>query len=629
LTWKEEAVMDSCKVLLLSMPYGALERPSLGLSLLKPCLTRCNIECDLVYFTFTFAEYIGYEEYRWITSELPYTAFAGDWTFAPSLYGEMRAYDAAYIMNILKGIWNFDDNTVLRLQNIRDFVPHFMSHCIEAIDWGQYAMVGFTSTFEQNIASLALAQHIKHLYPDMYIVFGGANWEAEMGLELHRKFPFVDVSFSGQAEESFPKLIQQLFAANSPQKNLSEVRGIVYRENSESIFTGPADPVKSLDDLPIADFSDYFGKLLESSAASSVVPVLLLETSRGCWWGAKNQCTFCGLNGDKVTYQSKSAGRVIKELYHLVDTWGLDLVEVVDNMLDMAYFEDVFPELAKQQRSLSIFYEVKSNLTREQVRILSEAGVDRIQPGIESLSSHVLQLMRKGTTALINIQLLKWCREYGVGVDWNLLYGFPGETREDYEYILSLLPAIRFLGPLPTCGPVRMDRFSPYYKNPREYGLINMRPLEAYRYIYPFEDKSISEIASCFDFDYRADIDPRGHANEVINYIDYYRHDPERGSLIWIKVGDDDNLLLLDSRSEAVGYEFKLSGYKKDVYEFCDSCKSKIKILVFLKEKKPKVSVNKSDLNLFLEDMVQNRLMITDGGKYLSLALPSQQRGLS
>ena len=45
----------------------------------------------------------------------------------------------------------------------------------------------------------------------------------------------------------------------------------------------------------------------------------------------------------------------------------------------------------------------------------------RIQPGIESLSDHVLKLMRKGTTALQNIQLLKWCREYGVQPEWNLL----------------------------------------------------------------------------------------------------------------------------------------------------------------------------------------------------------------
>jgi len=56
------------------------------------------------------------------------------------------------------------------------------------------------------------------------------------------------------------------------------------------------------------------------------------------------------------------------------------------------------------------FYEVKANLTRVQVSALRAAGVTRIQPGIESLSDHVLKLIGKGTCGLRNVQLLKWCR---------------------------------------------------------------------------------------------------------------------------------------------------------------------------------------------------------------------------
>ena len=200
-----------------------------------------------------------------------------------------------------------------------------------------------------------------------------------------------------------------------------------------------------MDNLPIPDFSDYFRDLANSTVAASVIPVLLFETSRGCWWGAKSQCTFCGLNGASLVYRSKSTERALEELTYLVDRWRIDLVEVVDNMLDMNYFKDLLPTLALSERSLSLFYEVKANLTRKQVQMLREAGVDRIQPGIESLSNHVLRLMRKGTTVLRNIQLLKWCKEYDITVDWNILYGFPGETQEDYDDMLDLLPSINFL----------------------------------------------------------------------------------------------------------------------------------------------------------------------------------------
>ena len=52
------------KVLLLSMPLGALERPSLGLSLLKPRLEKEGFKTDVRYLTFAFAEFIGQEDYQ-------------------------------------------------------------------------------------------------------------------------------------------------------------------------------------------------------------------------------------------------------------------------------------------------------------------------------------------------------------------------------------------------------------------------------------------------------------------------------------------------------------------------------------------------------------------------------------
>ena len=64
---------------------------------------------------------------------------------------------------------------------------------------------------------------------------------------------------------------------------------------------------------------------------------------------------------------------------------------------------------------------------------------------IESLSTHTLRLMRKGSTSLMNIQTLKWCKEYGVTCDWNLIYGFPGEQPADYRGSLELAPVIASL----------------------------------------------------------------------------------------------------------------------------------------------------------------------------------------
>jgi ribosomal peptide maturation radical SAM protein 1 len=609
------------KVLLVSMPVGALERPSLGLSLLKARLTEEGIPCDVRYLTFAFAELIGCDEYRWLCHELPYTAFAGDWCFTSELYGDQPERDREYVERVLRDTWQLDDSAIRRVLRIRSMVPLYIRHCLESVSWHDYALVGFTSTFEQNLASLALARRLKAANPRLLTVFGGANWEGPMGLELHRRFGFVDYVCSGEAEQSFPELVRRVLAKRGGRHPQLSVPGVVYRgADGGSVFTGPPVMIRELDRLPYPDYEDYFRDLAQSTVSASVMPTLLLETSRGCWWGAKSHCTFCGLNGGSMAFRSKSPRRALDELEHLADRWQADMVEVVDNILDMKYFNDMIPALARAGRSTQLFYEVKANLTRAQVRLLREAGVSRIQPGIESLSDHVLGLMRKGTTALRNIQLLKWCREYGVIAEWNILYGFPGETREDYAAMLRLLPAIRFLRPPCAVGPIRLDRFSPYFDHPAEFGLANVRPIASYHYLYPLPDGALHQLAYYFDFDYEPGRDPTGFAAEVIQYANAWQEHPEPGTLSWT-VNPEGELVLVDTRSDARIPCLALSGLERAAYEYCDELHSGANVAQHLRRQFPGGEFTDRQVTDFLDSLVANRLMVTDGRHYLSLAI--------
>src|SRR5947209_12986231 len=118
---------------------------------------------------------------------------------------------------------------------------------------------------------------------------------------------------------------------------------------------------------------------------------------------------------------------------------------MVDNIFDMKYFKDLLPSLRKRKTKLALFYETKANLTKEQLLSMKAAGIVALQPGIESLSTYVLGLMRKGTTALQNIQMLKWCKEIGIVPHWNVLYGFPGERPSDYLEMAHLMGALHHL----------------------------------------------------------------------------------------------------------------------------------------------------------------------------------------
>ena len=166
--------------------------------------------------------------------------------------------------------------------------------------------------------------------------------------------------------------------------------------------------------------------------------------------------------------------------------------------MDMRYLEGVCQPLGAKRYDYTFFFEVKANLTRDQLRTMATAGVRAIQPGIESLSTRILKLMRKGATRLINVRLLKWASYYGMSVNWNLLCGFPGESRDDYEEQKRLMPLIYHLPPPDCCGPIWVERFSPYFTD-TGFPVTDLRPKPAYALIWPEDRVSIGKIAYFFD----------------------------------------------------------------------------------------------------------------------------------
>jgi ribosomal peptide maturation radical SAM protein 1 len=292
----------------------------------------------------------------------------------------------------------------------------------------------------------------------------------------------------------------------------------------------------------------------------------------------------------------------------------------------MRYFSDLLPALAADGRPWEIFWETKANLSRAQVATLRAAGVTTIQAGIESLSDRVLKLMRKGTSGLRNVQLLKWCREQEVAVGWHLLYGFPGETRQDYEHMFAMLPAIEFLHPPRSFGRIRMDRFSPYFDNPQEFGLTNIRPGAAYRFLYPFPPESVMRIAYHFHFDYPPGAAPIDHAEEVIRFAKAWSDKNEEGAL-WSVVRPGGSLVLHDTRACATTSELELRGHEAAAYDFCDEFRPLPAIVRHLRERSAEEDICEDRVRAFLQGLAAKHLMVTDGHNWLSLALrPAQAR---
>jgi ribosomal peptide maturation radical SAM protein 1 len=604
------------RVLLVSMPFGALGRPALGLSILKPIVRAAGHDCAIRYLNIAFADFTGIATYERIHGGFPHVVFPGEWVFAEALNGPDAARDRRYLDGVLRGQWRVDEGRIDALLAARRLAEPFLKHCLAAIDWEAVDVVGFTSTFEQTVASLALARRLKARWPRLVTVFGGANFEGDMGAELHRAHGFVDAVCPGEAEESFPRFLDAL-GRGVP----GVVPGVLHRLGGREAAGPPARLIDDLDASPPPDFSDFAAALGRSAASSEVVPTWLLETSRGCWWGAKSHCTFCGLNGSGMGFRSKSSARVLADIDRLIADHDAVFVEAVDNILDMAYFHDLLPALAARGAPVELFYEVKANLSRDQVRMLAKAGVRRIQPGIESLSDRLLARMRKGTTALRNVQLLKYCHQYGVAVDWNLLYGFPGETAEDYATLLDWLPAIRFLGPPGACGPLRLDRFSPYFTDPGAHGLKDLRPVPAYGCLFPLPEASLARIAYYFDFAYEPAVEPGDAAAEAREAAEAWRTRPDPGALM-ARPLPGGRLSLHDTR-RACGprRSIELEPAEAAAYVCCDRIQSAASVAHRLAEGFPDLEPAPEAVEACLRSFVANRVMLSDGRHFLALAL--------
>lgn len=609
------------KVALINMPFASAFYPAIGISLLQAALKRDGVPCDLYYFDLLFASRIGFESYRRYSDPAPICSLLGDWLFARSLFGERLERDSEYIQDILSQDPEYLESVPpADLDRVRGEIPGFLRECLQAAEWSQYRIVGFTSSFQQNVAALAFARLLKEAYPHLAIVFGGANCEAEMGIELHRQFPFIDFVCSGEGDHNFPQLVQQIMNGGIR----GEIDGIIMRQGGEtSVPQKVVAPVFDLDALPIPSYDDYFAQLRATGLDRLLEPLVPFESSRGCWWGAKMHCTFCGLNGSTMAYRSKSQERALQEVVWLGQRYGGEFF-VVDNIFDLKYLDSFFPELAARKLGFTFYYETKVNLKKHQLRLLAEAGANRLQPGIESLSTPILRLMKKGCTLLQNLQCMKWGKQYGITISWNMLYGFPGEDPGEYKKMADLVPSLLHFGPPDFCARVRLDRHSPYFTRPQDYGLRRVRAHKAYSYVYPFPEPVLNNLAYYFEFDHELNHSVGHYAKSLIDRVTAWQRSSWRGELT--ATDGEHKLVLTDTRVSAQGTETTVEEPLRSVYLFCDEIRSFDAIKEYLAATFPDSSMSDHELESALNRLVGARLMATEGRAYLSLAVLSSSQ---
>jgi len=592
------------------MPFADAGRPSMGVSLLSAEARQAGYSTSVKYLNLDLAERMGLQLYQMLATSFAPNMLVGEWFFADMLFGSEIPSEAEYLDAIFSRMSGAGE-LAPQILELRKQRAEFLDLCVDRIMAERPRVVGFSTTFHQTCACLAVAERLKQQADAPVIVFGGANCEGEMGLQLIRLFACIDFMCCGEADVSFPRLLDRLLGDGPPVA----IPGVLERGKSESAVR--SDAIMDMNALPYPEFDGYFADLQASTLAGAFDPHLVFETSRGCWWGAKHHCTFCGLNGDTMAFRSKAPDRAFAEIRHLTEKYHARRLGCVDNILDMRYIDTLFPKLAEAGYELDIFYEVKANLRFAQLQKMRQAGVSQIQPGIESFSDQVLKLMDKGCTGFQNIQLLRWCEELDIGVSWNILAGFPNEDMQEYERAAELVPLLTHLAPPCSCGLVRLDRFSPFHTRAEQFGFKKMRPARAYYYVFPFGRQEIDRLAYYFDFDYEDQRVPQTYLaaiqREVRNWIAARaREGLARPRLdAWFEGG---LVTIEDTRMAARVPRHELSGPAADILLRCDTAATPEALA-------RQVGVPLAMVSDILGDLLERRLMAESGGKYLTLAV--------
>ncbi|MET0235058.1 MAG: RiPP maturation radical SAM C-methyltransferase [Kibdelosporangium sp.] len=499
--------MTAWPTVLVSMPCQQVDRPSIQLGLLKAIGEAHGFPVRTLHASLDFAVRIGIGYYQLLAGHRGRQI--GDWLFSVEAFGDAAPDpDGDLLAELGAELSYLDDSPELARKRLLATREHDVPAFLDALV-GEFAgtrLVGFSSTFQQNAASFALARRLKQRYPDILTVFGGANFDGAMGTELVRSVECVDFAVIGEGDTAFPRLLGALAAGEDPAR----IPGVARREGDRVVSTPPAAPRTRLDDLPTPDYSEYFERAKRLGVPTGHV-ALPFESARGCWWGAKHHCTFCGLNATTMQFRAKSPDRVLVELDQLSRRHRTFRFDAVDNIIDPRHLRELLPAIIGGGREYQIFYEVKANLSRAQLKTLAAAGVTRLQPGLESLSSAVLSLMDKGVRAAQNVNLLRWARYYGIAIGWNILWGFPGETAQDYAAQAAAVPHLVHLQPPAGANRIWLERFSPLFTQPARFPMRRREPEASYRWVYP-ATTDIERIAYFFDYELVDALDPAAYA---------------------------------------------------------------------------------------------------------------------
>ncbi|MGB9750150.1 MAG: B12-binding domain-containing radical SAM protein [Caldisericia bacterium] len=330
-----------------------------------------------------------------------------------------------YIASILK---NLGKEVVIRdypVEKDKDFIKDLKNYNFDLI-----LMSITTGTIEED---LKFFKTTKNFNKNIITIAEGAHFiTAPIESFKSEIFKYLDFAFFGESEY----VVKEFINSYENNKSLSQVKGLIYKDNGEWIKNEKPPFIENLDFLPFPARDLMRNDLYKNPDTDK--PMATIQTSRGC----PGNCIYCLapiVSGKNL--RKRSPKNIVDEIEECINKYKIDnfFLRADTFTIDKDWVIEISNEIIK--RNLKIVWVANSRvkpIDEEMLIWMKRSGCYLIAFGLESGSEKSLKLMKKGVTVEDNINAVKLAKKLGFKVYSFFIIGFPWEDREDILKTIEL-----------------------------------------------------------------------------------------------------------------------------------------------------------------------------------------------
>ncbi|SPF50173.1 hypothetical protein SBDP1_850034 [Syntrophobacter sp. SbD1] len=306
---------------------------------------------------------------------------------------------------------------------------------VSAPDFTNAAVVGISAmTGYQVKHGLRIAAMVREANPGALIVWGGIH--PSLLPEQTAAHPLVDAVVVGEGEQTFLEVIDAVFSG----RDIDGIPGTYVPGSDGGLAVVSRREFLDLDSMPLPAYD-----LVNMGDYAGIENQFDYQSSRGCPFkcGFCYNTVFCGSR-----WRKKASRKVVEELIYLHEKYKVAAFALVDDefFIDLKRTEAIFDGILASGNKFSLVASCRLDTVRRfpaaLIDKMKQAGVIQMFFGAESGSPKILRAIQKGISTEDMIEGAKVVAEAGIRPILSFMSGFPGETSEDFDRTIDIIPQL-------------------------------------------------------------------------------------------------------------------------------------------------------------------------------------------